>query len=63
MNKKEIAKKLSKWIDIANYWLDDIQELGERFDTMHQMYMKYDKMIDDMYNLMKELENENTNKD
>lgn len=58
MNKKEIAEKLSKWIDIANYWLDDIQDLGERFDTMHQMYMKYDKMIDDMYNLMKELENE-----
>ena len=44
---------LEKWLDILNYWLDDIQELGERFDSMHKMYAKYDKMIDEMYNLTK----------
>lgn len=45
---------LEKWLDILNYWLDDIQELGERFDSMHKMYVEYDKMIDEMYNLTKE---------
>ena len=50
---------LEKWLDILNYWLDDIQELGERFDSMHKMYVKYDKMIDEMYNLTKENNKEN----
>ena len=46
-------KTLEKWLDILNYWLDDIQELGERYDSMWNMYAKYDEMIDEMYNLTK----------
>lgn len=49
-------KLLEKWIDILNYWLDDIKELGERYDNMWHMYKKYDEMIDDMYRLLKTME-------
>lgn len=50
----EIDKKtLERWLDVLNYWLYEIQELGERYDNMHPMYVKYDKMIEEMYKLTK----------
>lgn len=49
-------KLLEQWIDILNYWLDDVKELGERYDNMWHMYEKYDKMIEDMYKLLKKME-------
>lgn len=48
-------KQLDKWLNILNYWLDDIKELGERYDSMWNMYKKYDKMIEELYNLKKGL--------
>lgn len=47
--------KVEQWLDILNYWEDEIQEVAERYDCMHHMYEKYDKMIDEMYNLFKEM--------
>ena len=50
---KELQKKADNWLDILNYWADDIQDLGERYDDKHKMYVKYDKMISDIYGLTK----------
>lgn len=50
---KELHKKTDKWLDILNYWADHIQDLGERYDDLHPMYVKYEKTIDEIYNLTK----------
>lgn len=44
---------VSRWLDVLNYWADHIQDLGERYDDMHPMYVKYDKMINEIYRLTK----------
>lgn len=56
MDTKSIADKLDKWLDILNYWGDEIAEIGENFpNTSGVMANKYDKMVDEMYNLYKQL--------
>ena len=45
---------LDKWLDILNYWVDDIEELGDRYPDMLPMVNKYNKMIDEMYNIWKQ---------
>lgn len=51
--RKELYKKTDKWLDVLNYWADHIQDMGERYDDLHSMYVKYEKTIDEIYNLTK----------
>lgn len=44
---------LDKWLDILNYWADHIEAMGNRYLNMLPMVNKYDKMIDEMYNIWK----------
>lgn len=46
-------KMLDRWLDVLNYWADHIQDLGERYDDLHPMYVKYEKIIDEIYKLTK----------
>jgi hypothetical protein len=46
-------QKLENWLYILNYWLDEIQELAERFPDMEFHAKKYEQMIDEIYNLIK----------
>lgn len=46
-------QKLENWLYILNYWLDEIQELAERFPDMDFHAKKYEQMIDEIYNLIK----------
>lgn len=51
----KLINDLDKWLDIINYWEDEIREVAERYDDMYSMYERYNKMIDQMYNLLQEL--------
>ena len=54
--KESLKSKLDRWLDVLNYWSDEIAEIGENFpNTSGVMANKYDKMIEEMYNLYKEL--------
>lgn len=44
---------VDRWLDILNYWADHIQDLGERYDDMHPMYVKYERVITELYRLTK----------
>ena len=46
-------KMVDEWLDVLNFWCDHIQDLGERYDDLHQMYVKYEKVIDDIYRMKK----------
>lgn len=46
-------QKLENWLNILIYWLDEIQELAERFPDMDFHAKKYEQMIDEIYNLIK----------
>jgi len=49
----KLRKKTDKWLDILNFWADHIQDMGERYDDLHSMYVKYEKTIDEIHNLTK----------
>lgn len=51
----KLINDLDKWLDIINYWEDEIREVAERYDDMYSMYERYNKMIDQMYNLLQQL--------
>ena len=55
MNKQELINKLDGWLDIVNYWEDEIRDVAERYDSEYRMYERYNRMIDDMYNTMQQL--------
>lgn len=42
---------LDKWLDILNYWFEHIEDYAERYPDMAPMVKKFDKMIDEMYNI------------
>ena len=44
---------VDRWLDVLNYWADHIQDLGERYDDMHHMYIKYERVITELYRLTK----------
>lgn len=52
---------LDNWLDIINYWEDEIRDVAERYDSKYFMYEKYNKMIDQMYNVWKALKTEAKN--
>lgn len=45
---------LDKWLDILNYWFEHIEDYAERYPDMAPMVKKFDKMIDEMYNIWKQ---------
>jgi hypothetical protein len=42
---------LDKWLDVLNYWFEHIEDYAERYPDMAPMVKKFDKMIDEMYNI------------
>lgn len=44
---------VDRWLDVLNYWADHIQDMGERYDDMHHMYVKYERVITELYRLNK----------
>ncbi len=51
---KELASKLSSWLDVLNYWDSDVAECAERINKMG-MYKEYEVAEDEIYNLWKKL--------
>ena len=61
MDKKELKKLLDSWLDTITYFDDAIQEYVERYNGNGFMYKKYQRMFNEMYDLIKELNNEEEN--
>ena len=49
----KLQEKTDKWVDIMSYWSSVIQDYAERYDKEYPYYVKYDKAIDEIYNLTK----------
>lgn len=58
MSNQELVDKMDKWLDVINYWEDEVRDVAERFDSEYHMYEKYNRVIDDIYNTMQELKKE-----
>lgn len=43
---------VDKWLDVLNYWDDEVREAAERANDM-RMYNEYDKVINDIYRMTK----------
>ena len=43
---------VDRWLDVLNYWDDDVREAAERANDM-RMYNEYDKVINDIYRMKK----------
>lgn len=43
---------VDKWLDVLNYWDDDVREAAERTNKMG-MYQEYDTVIEDIYRMKK----------
>lgn len=43
-------KRVEFWLDTLNYWLDEIDELGERYPDKMKKVHDYHAVIDDIYN-------------
>ena len=54
MNKKDLLKKLSNWLDVLNYWDSDVADCAERIGKTG-MYHEYEIVQEEIYNLWKEL--------
>lgn len=50
-----LKNALDRWLDIMNYFDSDVQDAAERENKM-SMYSKWEKAIDEMYNLRKDCE-------
>lgn len=61
MTNQELINKLDKWLDVVNYWEDEIRDVAERYDSEYRMYERYNRMIDDIYNTMQQLKKEQNN--
>lgn len=53
--KESVKSRLDRWLDVLNCWFEHIEEFGERYPDMKDMVDEFDKTIDEMYNLYKEL--------
>lgn len=43
---------VDKWLDVLNYWDDEVREAAERTNDM-RMYNEYDNVINDIYRMTK----------
>ena len=46
-------KTLERWLDVLNYWFEHIEDMGDRYPDMQPMVNKFDKVINEIYNLTK----------
>lgn len=51
--KNKLQEKTDKWVDIMSYWSSVVQDYAERYDAEYLYYVKYDKAIDEIYDLTK----------
>lgn len=56
--KESLKSRLDRWLDVLNYWMEHVEEFAERHPDMKDMVDEFDKTIDEMYNLYKELPDE-----
>lgn len=57
--KESLKSRLDRWLDVLNYWMEHVEEFAERYPDMKDMVDEFDKTIDEMYNLYKELPDDN----
>lgn len=55
MAREPLKSKLDRWIDVLNYWLEYVEDFGERYPDMQNMVDEFSRAIDEMYDYMKEL--------
>lgn len=61
MDTKKLKKQLNNWLDTITYFDDAIQEYVERYNGNGFMYKKFQRMFNEMYDLIKELNKEEEN--
>lgn len=55
MAQEPLKSKLERWIDVLNYWLEHVEDFGERYPDMKNMVDEFSRTIDEMYDYKKEL--------
>ena len=55
MAREPLKSKLDRWIDVLNYWLEHVEDFGERYPDMKFMADEFSRTIDEMYDYTKEL--------
>ena len=50
--------KICTWLDTLNYWVDYVEDYGDRYPDVKPMVDKFNKVIDEIYELYKELPDE-----
>ena len=50
--------KICTWLDTLNYWVDYAEDYGDRYPDVKPMVDKFNKVIDEIYELYKELPDE-----
>ena len=50
--------KICTWLDTLNYWVDYVEDYGDRYPDVKPMVGKFNKVIDEIYELYKELPDE-----
>jgi hypothetical protein len=43
-------QRLENWLFVLNYWLEHVEDLGERYPEMEPFVKKFDAIIDEIYN-------------
>lgn len=55
---KPTKKQLENWLDTLNYWYEHIEDYAERYPDCANMVDKFSKIIDEIFDLTKEQDNE-----
>ena len=50
--------KICAWLDTLNYWVDYVEDYGDRYPGVKPMVGEFNKVIDEIYELYKELPDE-----
>lgn len=43
-------QRLENWLFVLNYWLEHVEDFGERYPEMEPFVRKFDAIIDEIYN-------------
>lgn len=44
---------VDKWLDVLNYWMEHVEDYGDRYPDMLPMVKKFDRVINDIYRMKK----------
>ena len=44
---------VDKWLDVLNYWMEHIEDYGDRYPDMLPMVKNFDQVINDIYRMKK----------